>query len=201
MKRYTELTAPEKVALTDETFQESVKLEAAARGIELPITLDEAMKQKPYVGYTIPADSVPFYEVLVPSKYGDPKPSGLCFVTEAAATAATRGAFAIHEDGYDRNAKHIIVKGDLCVVIRHVYGRKVETLQEHLKEFEQDLTAFTALADECAKDWREVNQTAYDRQVQLRRRQTYLDLAKGDKSIAMGFWATTYPGAEWPEGD
>jgi len=201
MTRYTELTAAEKVALTEEDFNEAVKLEAAARGIELPITLDEAMKRKPYIGFTIPPNAVRFYEIQIPNQYGNPKGSGLCFATEAEATNASKGAFSIEERGYPVK-QNVVCQGEFSVAARFVNGMPTpKTAQEHIETFEQDLTAFTALADECAKDWREVNQTAYNRQVQLRRRQTYLDLAKGDEAIAKGFWATTYAGVEWPVGD
>ncbi len=202
MTKYTELTAAAKVALNGEDFNEAVKLEAAARGIELPITLDEAMKRKPYIGFTIPPNAVRFYEIQIPNRYGNSKGTGLCFATEAEAINAMAGAYTIDETGYGATAKNVITRGELSVAARFVDGYAApKTAQEHIEEFAQDLTAFTALADECAKDWREVNQTAYNRQVQLRRRQTYLDLAKGDEAIAKRFWATTYVGVEWPVGD
>ena len=185
MRRYCDLTTEEKLKLTTQELTDSVALEGLHRGLKPRITLDNLINQSGYSGFSIPADTVIFYEIIRSDKYGGPKLTGICYKTAEEARAALNNAVSIEEEGYGDNKRNVITSGDFTVQERYVTLTK------------QDDTAQDELADECADDLRNLRQEAYNAKVKSTKRAEYMRLANGDESIAKAFWAKT-EGTEFP---
>lgn len=198
MNRYKELTQTEKLALNYEEFIAAVKLEGIERGIKPPTTLENFLNQQPFTGFTIPADSVFFYEVMVPGEYGENSGSGLAFKTIEEARAAMNNAIALCESGYGSDKKSKIVSGIFSVREVSISLSRPKSFSVTINEFAEDNTEYHALCDECSKDLSNLRQGEYDAKVLARKRAEYLSLANGNIDIAKNFWAKTER-TEFPE--
>ena len=192
MKKYSEYTTAEKLALTQEEFAKAVKIEGIHRGIKPPITLGDALRKSEFNGFSLPADVAVFYEIVIPQgAYSGMKETGLCFNTAEAARAAMAGAFSISESGYGATAKKKITTGDFSVKEAYITVEPQKWYATNLEEFFQDNEGFDKLSEECSADLSSLRQEAYNAAVLQRKRAEYLALANGDISIATAFWART----------
>lgn len=187
MKRYTELTKQEKIALSNDGFYDAVKLEAIQRGISPPITLSEALRTLEFRGFNIPPDAVSFYEISIPEEYSNTKETGIAFRTNEEAKRALQGAVCIGRDygGSNpkiKNANFSIRETFVTLVSPRCFGAELES-------FKQDAKPFEALADELSKDWSAVLQEDYNARVNAEKKVQYLALAQGNEEIAKAFWA------------
>jgi hypothetical protein len=199
MKRYFDMTEDEKLALNETDLYASVKVEGVHRGIKPPLTLDQAIAQVGYTGFTIPADAVAFYELTVPGEYSHNPNTGtnLCFKTQAEAERALVGAIVVVESGYNEGRHNKIVGGSPGVRAVWVTQSKQKSLFTKLEELKQDNTDFEKLAEECRDDLSRIRQERYNTRVRSEKRKQYLELAQGNEEIAKSFWAKT-EGTDFP---
>lgn len=199
MKRYFDNTREEKLAFSEPDLNSAINLEAVERGIAIPVSLENLLKQHPFVGFTTPGDAVFFYEVCCPQSYGSGKPTGLCFKTIEEARNAIQNGLAIESDGYGINNRQKVIYGDF--VIREVFISltKPKTFAIAVEEAESaGGEGYNKLCEECCKDLQGLRQAEYDQQVNQRKRQEYIALAGGDEEIAKRFWNKSERG-EFPE--
>lgn len=190
MKPYSQLTTEEKLSLTDETFNTAVKLEAVERGIQLPITLEQALVRSEFRGFSRPADSVSFYELCGPGQYsGNVKGTGVCYRTREEASRALEGVIHVEEDGYGAARRNTIREGGWSIREVFVSISKASFSAPVLEQYRSDTTKYDALGKECSQDLWEIQQAKYDAEVMATKRKTYLDLAQGNEEIARAFWA------------
>jgi len=199
--RYFALSSAEKLALTSEQLATAVKLEAIERGVEPPITLDNALRQADAQGFSLDSGMTQFYELLAAtSNYGNPEPTGIAFRTREEAEAALKGAFNVCKEGYDAEAYWKM--GDpnkLGVAIRWIGLNKSFGYWSKLEAYQQDTEAFDKVAEECRDDLSKVRQDDYNRRVLQVKRAEFLALANGDEAIARAFWGKTQGNTPFPE--
>jgi hypothetical protein len=203
MKRYSELTTNEKLALSNEDFQTAATMEAIERGIKPPIKISEILRQDEWVGFSVPPDSVIFYEIMCPAQYGDAKPTGLLFRTSEEAWASINGALSCYEDGYGATKKKKMAIGDFSVQEIHISTSRAISQRLKIEEFFQDNTDFEKLLEEICNEQSALQQEKYNAEVSKQKREQYLELAKGDEEIAKAFWSkaerTDWPSAAYPQ--
>lgn len=199
MKRYFDHTKEEKLTLSHDDFHASVKIEAIERGIKPPITLDNILKQQPFMGFNLPPDTAFFYEIMVPGQFRDGTPTGLAFKTIEEARAAMTNAVAIHEEGCGADKRQKICYGEFSVREVYITLTKSKTFACAVEELTsgEDELEFNKLCEECSNDLQTLRQEDYNREVTERKRAEYLSLAGGDEEIAKRFWAKTER-AEFP---
>lgn len=196
--KYTALSAAEKLALTSEELDRAILIEAAERGVAIPITLDEALRSSEfqYLRHQIPTEAVAFYELVTPTSYSRNE-SGVFYKTEAEAERALEGACRICEEGYgDKKLK--ITQGDFAVQKKWLSVSKGGQLVKALESYEQDLEPYKALVKEIHDDLAELRQARYNESVRTAKRDKFLELAGGNIEIAKRFWSNT-ESAAWPE--
>lgn len=194
--RYTALSTEQKLALTSEDLDVAIQLEAAERGIPIPITFSEAINQMGYVGYSIPANAVAFYELMAPGRYHQSR-TGICFKTEEEAQRALEGAISVVEEGYNESKKNTICSGDFNVQKVFVNHAKGKSSMEGIKQYEEEREPYQNLCDELMEELRIHRQTAYDDRVIAEKRAKYLQLANGDEATAERFWNNLEKN-QWP---
>lgn len=197
MKRYFDLTTTEKLGLKDDDFMTAVKLEAVNRGIKPPLTIEGELANMGNVGFTLPPDHIVIYEVIAPDRYGTRKETGMCFKSAEAARASFENALGLIEDGYGATAQKKLVQGEFSVQERYISFTKSSQVRTQIIEHADDTKDFDALCEECRVDLQEKRQAKYNREVSLRKRAQYLELAQGNVEIAKSFWAKT-EGTEFP---
>lgn len=196
MKRYYELTKEEKLALDSEQLTVAIKLEAIERGIKPPLTLSEHINQGLYTGYTLPADSVAFWEVCYSKEHYSSgfEPTGLAFKTREQAEKVLDGALVIERD-YGR--KISVHERTFVVQMVRINLGGGKTAIKKIEEFTQDDTEFTKLADEIEADLHRMRQESYNKKVNLEKKAQYLELSGGNEEIAKAFWSKTER-TDWP---
>ena len=197
--KYTALSSAEKLALTSGELDRAIQIEAAERGVVIPITLDEALRgsEFQYLRHQIPAEAVAFYEIVAPTGYSRNE-SGVFYRTEAEAERALEGACRIYEDGYGATKRLKIAQGDFSVQKKWLSVSKGEQLVKALSTLEQDLGAYEELVKEIHDDLAGLRQAKYNDGVRTAKRDKFLELAGGDVEIAKRFWSNT-ESAAWPE--
>lgn len=188
MKRYYDLTKDEKLNLEGLLIHDSIKLEAIHRGIKPPVTLDAIIAQHGFRGFSIPPDSVVFYELVGQTRYGSTSATGMAFKTEEAAKAALEGAIFLEEEGYGVTKK--VVPSGFSMTYRAVFVglNSHKPFGSNFEEYTQDDTEFDALSDEIRKELNEIWQESYNTKVNAERKKEYLRLAGGNEDIAKAFW-------------
>lgn len=173
MKKYSELTIDELAAITDLALYEAVCLEAAERGIAMPLPA----KDLQLVQYSLPkSGGRKLYELLRTRTWGSPETTGLYFTTEEAAIAAMANAVAFKD-----------IEGKFTVATVYLDAEECEPVKRATIK-EPDTDEF----DDLYKEAREAASEAYSevssREYRKRQWVNYLDLAKGDTGIARAFW-------------
>jgi hypothetical protein len=194
--RYTALSTEQKLALTSEELDTAIQLEAAERGIPIPIAFSDAVNQMGYVGYTIPQDAASFYEIMTPCRHSGHSRSGVCFKTEADAIKSLEGAVAIVEEGYGTTARNVCAGGEFVVQKVYLTHSKGKSLIQGIQQYEEDREPYQKLCDELHGDLMTIRQEAYNAKVIAEKRAKYLALANGDESTAERFWNNLEKG-EW----
>ena len=182
-----------------EDFINAVKIEAIQRGIKIPTTLSQAINSFGLTGFNLPPDAVVLYEICAPdSSYSEPKSTGIAFKTRDDAVRFLQGAIPIYRDGYAETAQ-IKIGDSSKISIRETYITlvKPQSIVFKLEQLQEDTTAYDALLEECRKDLEGVRQDEYNKRVLQQKRIQYLELAKGDESIARAFWDKV-EGGEFP---
>lgn len=189
MKRYYSHTTEEKLALTNEEIEKSCQLEAAERGIAIPVSMGHLMDSSGYKGFQVPADATKFYEIRIPTRYsGNSEATGLCFRTEEAAFKALEGAVSICTEGYAPNERNIVREGEMTVQAKFVSLRKAQSFGKAIEAAEVATEEFDKLCTEIRDDLWKLRQAAYDAQVIETKKAKYLELAGGDEETARRFW-------------
>lgn len=197
--KYTALSSAEKLALTPEELDRAILIEAAERGIQIPVTLDEVLRSSEflYLRHQLPAEAVAFYEIVTPASYSRNE-SGVFYRTEAEAERALEGAYRICEDGYGSGKRLKIAQGDFAVQKKWLSVSKGDQLVRALESYTQDLEPYEVLVKEIHDDLAELRQAQYNEGVRTAKRDRFLELADGDVDIAKRFWANS-ESAAWPE--
>lgn len=196
--RYFDLSTDEKLALDSEGVRRATEIEAAHRGVAVPIELPEILTASAYSGFHVPAEAVGLYEVVIPGSYDRLQPTGLCYRTEEEAVRALAGAVCVKDEGYGDTAKRKIVEGDLSVRKIFVTLRPARTVGcKTIETYREDSEEFYALSDEIQGDLRVLRQARYDAGVAAAKKAKYLQLAGGDETVAKSFWSGIEK-TEWP---
>lgn len=193
MKPYYQLTSQEKLNLTNQEFEDAVKLEAIERRIAPPIPLSEAVTRLEYKGYEHPASSLPVF--CVKAGYHGPN---FGYLTQEKALAAMEGVVIIGDDYNTRGKKIVDETPELYIV--HVgagIGKsKGIKLEETLEASMSD--EYSKLVDECVKDRGQIIQENYNVKVDQEKRAEFMRLARGDEEIARSFWEKLGYSRPWP---
>lgn len=198
MKPFHQLSDEEILALTNETLTDAIRLGALDRGIEIPITLSDALRASEWSGYQQPAACVRVYCPFSAS-YDEPK---LGYLSQSEAEAALNGLVKIGS---------VYRKGTSvpCIDPEYVPQMRVVLIGDspsHSKaaaikaEDDSPSEEFTEYRDECIEKFGAVRQSDYDRKVRLEHRKEYLRLAGGNEEIAKLFYDKLGKGA-WPNED
>lgn len=201
MKKYSDLSASEKLALDENQLVRSIELEAIERGIPLPTKLTDALKLTDAKGFWMPADASKVYEICAKNRgYGDAAGTGIAFQTEAQALVALQGALAVVAEGYDATRRFKLVDPGASFEIRvtHIIHVPQKGYWTKLEQLTEDNEKFDALCEECRADLEKVRQKDYDNRVLQVQRQQYIDLANGDEAVARAFWQKT-KGTPFPD--
>lgn len=200
--RYYALTKEQRLSLTNEELLRAVKLEAVERGIPLPTTLSDILKQSDAKGFHVPPDATRLFELMsVSSSYGNPSGTGIAFLTEEAALRALDGALSIWEEGYgDKKQTKLADPTKLGIRQTYVTLRPPSSYFTKLETLNEDTEAFDALCEECRVDLETIRQDDYNRRVLQVQRAQYVELANGDEAVAAAFWVKT-KGTAFPELD
>jgi len=189
MKRYNSHTAAEKLALTNEEIEKACQLEAAERGIAIPVSMGHLMDSAGYKGFQVPADATKFYELRIPTRYnGSTEATGICFRTEEAALKAMEGAVAIISEGYAPNERNVIRDGEFTVQAKFVSLRKVQSFGKAVESAQIETEEYDKMCEEIRDDLYKIRQAAYNAQVIETKKAKYLELAEGDEETARRFW-------------
>jgi hypothetical protein len=198
MIAYSELQTAAKLGLTDADFNEAVRLEAAKRGVRLPIPVADLIEHR--LGYTRPVDAVTVFEIMIPSGWsGSQEPCKLAFKTSKAAEEAMEGALCLGGEGYGDARRTVLRGGAFGIRQVPISVERPLTRGETVKPAEDaGSPEFDALVEELMQDWKSVASADVAAKVRARQRDQYIELAKGDEDIAKAFWAKAYPDTDWP---
>jgi len=188
MKTVTQHTDQELLELTNEQFNDAIRLEAIEAGIKPPIPTAQALERSGWMGYRKPPEHVTVYELAVKEdNYSSLHNSGLGYLSREKALAALEGL--IHIDT-PYNKINPVMKSGLGVIVEKFVGEspQVEAWAK-FQEYVQDDTEFNKIRDVCVDRLSRVRQAAYDARVNAEKKVEYLRLAGGDEAIAQGFWA------------
>lgn len=190
MKAYYQLTREEKIKLSSDELVDAVKLEAINRNIKPPVTLSDALKATEWVGYQVPAKSMPVYTIRI-GYHG----SSFGYLDKELATKALDG-MVLFEQGYGTNGAKIKTE-EPTIEVKWVGASPAYSKAAAFEDYFQDDTEFNKLRDECVEELRKIHQEEYDTKVRKERRAEYLRLANGNEEIAMAFWSKAER-TEWP---
>lgn len=197
-KKYTDYSSAEKMTLSADELEKSVKLEAIDRGIPIPTTLDSRLKQIEAKGFNMPAEYSEFFMITArKSEYGAPEHTGIAFKSLHDANKALNGAYLVYEEGYNEKRRMKLGQPLFSVEQIMVVDRWQQTYWTKLVELNEDTTKFDNLCEECRLDLERVRQDDYNRRVIQQQRQQYVDLANGNEEIASAFWLKT-KGTDFP---
>lgn len=195
MKRFSELTDPEVLALDNQQLNDAIRIEAIERGIKPPIALSEALRRSEYRGYEKPADFTAVYELSFADQYHR---SRVGYLDEARALAAIEGAVYIHDTYQGRSTVEEISTVSPTITKRLIGATPHNSKASKFEEYSEDNTEFDKVVDECMARHSELRQAAYNAKVRAERKVEYLRLAQGNEDIARSFWAKA-EGTTWPE--
>lgn len=198
MKPFHKLTHDEIAGLNTESLTDSIKVGALDRGIEIPISLPEALKRSEYTGFSHVVNPVRIY-CPTAGGYSDPN---FGYLTLERAEEAMVGAVKIGSR-YVGGKTHPQIDTESSIQIKVVVlGDIPSTIKaSKLQEFsEQSSEAFDKYRDECLEKYNEVRQSNYDKAVRAEKRKEYMRLAGGNEEIAKAFYARIGHGA-WPNED
>lgn len=193
-KRFNDYTDAELVGITNEQFNDAVRIEAIERGVKPPIALSDAIKQIEFVGYSKPANAVKVFCLKAGYHRCD-----VGWLDESKALAALEGAVHIDIAYPSGRAQPVIKTSDVLIEtvligVSHYDVARVK-LEESLDDKES--AEFTAIKNECIEKLGRVRQEAYNIKVRREKRSEYLRLAGGDEAIAARFWGRA-EGSAWP---
>jgi hypothetical protein len=166
MKRYYDLTKEEKLNLSGYAI----------------------INQHGFKGFTVPPDSVVFYELVAKTRYGGTSSTGIAYKTEEAAKRGLEGAIFLEEEGYGITKKVVPSGYDLTYSARFVGLVTHKPFGSSFEEYAQDDTEFDALTEEIRKELNQIWQDDYNTKVTADRRKEYMRLAGDNEEIAKAFW-------------
>lgn len=199
MKPFHSLTNQEILGLTTEQLTDSIRVGALERGIEIPITLPEALKASEWRGYQQPASAVRVYCPYFGTSYSDPN---FGYLTQEAAETALNGAIPI-VSSYQGGKSVPCIKEDIAGSIKVVcigYSPAQDKAAAFKAAVEYSTEDFDKYKDECLERYAVVRQGDYDQKVRAEHRKEYLRLAGGNEEIAKAFYFKTGKG-HWPNED
>lgn len=198
MKPFHQLTNEEVLNLDNAQLTDAIRIGALDRGIEIPITLPDALRSSEWRGYEQPSSCVRLYCPFSGS-YDEPR---MGYLSQTEAETAMRG-LVILGSTYRGGKPALCIKSDEEPRIKVVLigdspaASKAATFK--LAE-EAPCEAFEKYRDECLEKSQAVRQSDYDRKVRTEHRKEYLRLAEGNEEIAKAFYVRTGKGA-WPNED
>lgn len=197
MNRYFDLTKEQKLALTNEQFNDALRVEAIHRGISAPIPISEELSRSEYRGYNRPGDAFKVYRICTADGYGGggTDETKVGYLTEERAMAALEGIVSIGSDGYGATARMKLNQGSPSVQAVWITNFTPHSKAIKFSAFDgRETEEFSKLEEECAVDLSNVRQEAYDARVRVEKRAEYLRLAGGDEQIARAFWTKVESG-------
>lgn len=198
MQPFHQLTNEEILTLDNNQLTDAIRVGALDRGIEIPITLPEALRTSEWRGYQQPTSAVKVYCPFAGS-YSEPTCG---YLSQAEAESAMNGLVMLGT-AY-RNGKSVP-----CINSQTSPTIKIVTIGESpnaskSSAFQTAMEApceeFEKYRDECLEKSQAVRQSDYDRKVRAEHRKEYLRLAEGNEEIAKAFYARQGRGA-WPNED
>lgn len=193
MKRpISQITDNELLALSQEDYQDSIRLEAIERGIKPPITLSEALRSSEWMGFRKPAEAIPVFRV----GHGYHRPM-YGYLNEKDAENALTGIVMLEDCSWKNSGLQIKPNERPEIIKDWVTTWPEQSKSSKLEQYTQDDDEFDALVKECNTRLSTVRQSDYNRRVDLEKRAEYLRLAGNNEEIAKAFWSKTER-REWP---
>lgn len=198
MKPFHQLTNEEILALDNAQLTDAIRVGALDRGIEIPITLPDALRTSEWRGYEQPASCVRVYCPFA-GGYDEPRAG---YLSQEEAEKAMRGLVIIgsaYRGGKSVPCIQSEAEPRIKVVI--IGDSPASSKAATFKAAEEaPCEAFEKYRDECLEKSQAVRQSDYDRKVRAEHRKEYLRLAGGNEEIAKAFYARQGRGA-WPNED
>lgn len=195
MKSFNKLTNEEILALTSDELLEATQIQALEGKIRIPITYKQKIERGILATYFTPKSATTVYELW--TQYSG---TGICFMSEGAATNALQGAFYLSDSSYPKEMK--LCSGDIFSVKVRKLIESGEKIAEAIvdREAEEDYKDFYHLLNDNTKLLEQLKQEAVDQTRRADRRKKYLELAFGNEEIAKSFWVNT-ENCNWPKVD
>lgn len=198
MKPFHQLTNEEILSLDNAQLTDAIRLGALDRGIEIPITLPDALRTSEWRGYEQPVSCVRIY-CPFSGGYNDPT---MGYLSHAEAETALRGLVVIGSTY--RSGKSIpCIKTDEEPIIKVVIigdSPSANKAAAFKVAEESACDDFEKYRNECIEKAAMVRQSDYDRKVRAEHRKEYLRLAEGNEEIAKAFYIRTGK-SSWPNED
>lgn len=198
MKPFHQLTNEEILNLDNAQLTDAIRVGALDRGIEIPITLPDALRTSEWRGYEQPASCVRVYCPFSGS-YDEPRAG---YLSQEEAEKAMRGLVIIGST-YRGGKSAPCIKSDEEPRIKVVIiGDSPEAGKAAAFQAAEEAPCedFEKYRDECIEKSRVVRQSDYDRKVRAEHRKEYMRLAEGNEEIAKAFYSRQGRGA-WPNED
>ena len=198
MKPFHQLTSEEILGLTTAQLTDAIRVGALDRGIEIPITLSDALRTSEWRGYEQPTSCVRVY-CPFSGGYNDPT---MGYLSQAEAENAMKGLVVLGST-YRAGKSISCIKADSepqikVIIIGDSPASKKAAAFKAAEE--APCEAFEKYRDECIEKFEAVRRSDYDRKVRAEHRKEYLRLAEGNEEIAKAFYVRTGKGA-WPNED
>jgi len=198
MKPFHQLTNEEILSLDNAQLTDAIRVGALDRGIEIPITLPDALRTSEWRGYEQPASCVRIY-CPFSGGYSDPT---MGYLSQAEAETALRGLVVLGSTY--RSGKSIpCIKSDEEPRIKvMIIGDSPAASKAAAFKVAEEAACedFEKYRDECIEKSVAVRQSDYDRKVRAERRKEYLRLAGGNEEIAKAFYVRIGKDT-WPDED
>lgn len=198
MKPFHQLTNEEILNLDNSQLTDAIRVGALDRGIEIPITLPDALRTSEWHGYQQPTSSVKIYCPFTGS-YDEPRCG---YLSQDEAEKALNGLVVLGTSY--RNGRSIpCINADHNPTIKVVIVGESPNLSKSAAfkaATEDGGEEFDKYRDACIEKCAVVRQDDYNRKVRAEHRKEYLRLAEGNEEIAKAFYERTGKGA-WPKED
>lgn len=196
-KKISDYTDSELLGLTNEQFNDAIRLEAIDRGVKPPIPISDALRTSEWRGYQHPGDRAVVYMIRVCGRRGSMSDTGAAYLTMEAAEKALTGMVSVDQDYTTKAWK--LYDANPSIVAVSVGADPSKQKWAKFEEYYQDDAEFDEIAEEATKRLSDVRQADYTKRVMGERKVEYLRLANGDEQIARNFWAKAER-TEWPAG-
>ena len=203
MKTFSELTLTDFLTISDTDLTDAIRKQAIVNGLNIPISMPEALTKSTYAGYTPKTDTFTVWQIATKQGYGGLTTGDTAYLTRQAAEFAMQGMILIkpitdkkyNTIGYeltDDNLEFRIIEKSLGIT---ECGKKLAHYSDLIKEV--DPKPFMDFVDECITIVSETINEHRQKELNKVRMAEYLRLAGNDEVVAKSFWAKNYPNVAW----